>query len=247
MEQIVLAAQLLTILPMPRVSRVSEADLGRSMRYYPLIGLGIGSILAAAQWLLSQRLASLPVAAVTLLLLAILSGALHWDGVADLCDGFYKGKDKAEILSIMKDSHCGAMAIVGVVCLFALKLSFLSSLPQDSLWQTLLLMPVAGRWGMALLASSSPYARAEGTAKAYVDHAGFAEAAIAAFITATAAGLIMGPAGLIVLSAVSLLTLAFRWYVISKIGGVTGDVLGACGELSECAFLFFLCLTPGGR
>lgn len=246
MEQIVLAAQLLTILPMPQVRRVSEADLGRSMRYYPLIGLGLGALLAAAQYFLSKRLAPLPVAAVLLVLLVLLSGALHWDGVADLCDGFYKGKDKAEILAIMKDSHCGAMAIIAIVCLFALKLSFLSSMPQASLWKAVLLMPVAGRWGMVLLASTSDYARGEGTAKAYVDHAGLSEAVVAALITATAAGLVMGPAGLIILSAVSLMTLAFRRYVIFKIGGVTGDVLGACGELSECAFLLFACLA-GGR
>lgn len=247
MEQLVLAAQLLTILPLPEVRDVSAADLGRSLRYYPLIGLGLGAVLVAAQYALSKRLAPLPTAAVVLVLLVVLSGALHWDGVADLCDGFYKGKDKSEILAIMKDSHCGAMAIVAIVCLFALKLSFLASLPPAWLWKSLLLMPVAGRWGMVLLAAGSGYARGEGTAKAYVDHAGFPEAAIAALITVTAAGLVMGAAGLIMMTAVSLMTLAFRRYVISKIGGVTGDVLGACGELSECAFLLLACLSSGVR
>lgn len=247
MEQIYLAAQLLTILPVPQVRQVTEADLGRSMRYYPLVGLAMGVVLAAAQYLLSRRLAEIPTAAIVLVLLVILSGALHWDGVADVCDGFYKGKDKAEILAIMKDSHCGAMAIVGIVCLFALKLAFLSSLPSVSAWKAALLMPVAGRWGMVLLAASAPYARGEGTAKAYVDHAGFTEALIAALIAAAAMGAVIGTAGLIFLCALSAFTLAFRQYAISKIGGVTGDVLGACGEFNECAFLLLVSLTMGAR
>jgi len=247
-EQFILAAQLLTILPLPSMSQVSPADLGRSMRYYPLVGLGLGTMLAAVQYSLSHWLPALPVATIALVLLVILSGALHMDGFADMCDGFYKGRNKTEILSIMKDSHSGAMAVVGIACLFALKLSFLWSLPQAILPRTLILMPAAGRWAMVLLASSSSYARSEGgTAKGYVDHAGLKEAAIAALSIGLAGGLILHGTGLVILLGVSLFALIFRQYVISKIGGVTGDVLGACGEMSECIFLLGICLASGGR
>lgn len=252
-RQFILAAQLLTILPLPSSirSQVSSADLGRSMRYYPLVGLAMGAMLAAAQHVLSRGLPPVPVATIVLVLLVILSGALHMDGFADMCDGFYKGRDKSEILAIMKDSHSGAMAVVGIACLFALKLSFLWSLwslPQAMVPRALILMPAAGRWTMVLLASSSQYARSEGgTAKGYVDHAGPKETAIAALSIGLAGWLILQGMGLIILLGVSLFALIFRQYVISKIGGVTGDVLGACGEMSECIFLLGVCLASGGR
>lgn len=246
--QFILAAQLLTILPLPAMSRVSPADLGRSMRYYPLVGLALGAVLAAAQHVLSRGLPAVPVGTIVLVLLVIVSGALHMDGFADMCDGFYKGRDKSQILAIMKDSHSGAMAVVGIACLFALKLSFLWSLPQAMVPRALILMPAAGRWTMVLLASSSQYARSEGgTAKGYVDHAGPKEAAIAALSIGLAGWLILQGMGLIILLGVSLFALIFRQYVISKIGGVTGDVLGACGEMSECIFLLGVCLSSGGR
>lgn len=247
-EQFILAAQLLTILPLPAMNRVSPADLGRSMRYYPLVGLALGAVLAAGQHVLSRGLPAVPVGTIVLVLLVILSGALHLDGFADMCDGFYKGRDKSEILAVMKDSHSGAMAVVGIACLFALKLSFLWSLPQALVPRALILMPAAGRWTMVLLASSSQYARSEGgTAKSYVDHAGLNEAAIAALSVGLAGWLILHGTGLVILLGVSLFALIFRQYVISKIGGVTGDVLGACGELSECIFLLGVCLASGGR
>lgn len=249
-EQFILAAQLLTIVPLPSTStsQVSAADLGRSMRYYPLIGLAMGSVLAATQYFFSRWLPAVPVETMVLVLLVILSGALHMDGLADMCDGFYAGKDKSQILAIMKDSHSGAMAVVGIACLFALKLSFLWSVPLAVLPRALILMPAAGRWAMVLLASSSRYARTEGgTAQGYVDHAGFNEAAIAAITLSLAGWFLLHGMGLIILLGVSIFTLIFRQYVLSKIGGVTGDVLGACGEISECVFLLGICLAAGGR
>lgn len=246
-KQAVLALQLLTVLPLPPLKDVSRADLGRSMRFYPLVGLGLGGMSAGLWRLLSPWIPGPPAATLALVLLVLISGALHLDGFADMCDGFYKGRNKAEILEIMKDSHAGAMAVVGMVCLFALKLSFLWSLPAVLLPRTLILMPAAGRWTMVLLAGLSPYARAEGgTAENHVNHAGFVEVAIAAVSVLSAAWLILHGAGVLVLAGVTLFALIFRRYVMSKIGGVTGDVLGGCGEVSECVFLLGVCVGMGG-
>jgi len=97
------------------------------MRYYPLVGVVIG-ILSAELYGGSLRLFS-PWVATTLAIvgLVLFSGALHVDGFADMCDGFYGQRKRDQILAIMKDSHSGAMAIVGVACLLALKIAFLEA------------------------------------------------------------------------------------------------------------------------
>jgi len=216
------------------------------MRYYPLIGAILGGTIAGVHWLLSQRLAPMAATTVVVVVLIVLTGALHMDGLADMCDGFYKGRNKSEVLAIMKDSHSGAMALVGVFCVLALKLAFLWSLPQTVLPKALTLMPVAGRWSMVLLASLSPYARPEGgTAKGYVDYAGRKEVVIAALLTAFLAGLIFKGIGLVGLAGTTLFVFLFWRYVMAKIQGVTGDVLGAGGEISECIYLLSVGLAVG--
>lgn len=241
-----LAIQLLTIFPI-RISRpITDEDLGASLRYYPIAGLGMGALVAAMSRLLLRSLNPMASTTLALVLLVVFSGALHWDGLADMLDGFYAGKNKGEVLAIMKDHHSGAMAIVGIVCLFCTKLSLLWSVPLSRLMKTLVLMPAVGRWTMVLVASLSPYARTEcGTAKGYVDHAGGKEFLIASFLIAAASAWIWQTSGLVLLVATSLFALLFRQYSMTRIGGVTGDVLGACGEISECVFLLGVCLGAG--
>jgi len=217
------------------------------MRHYPLVGLVLGALTAGVYFLFSRWTPSMAAVSLAVVSLVLFSGALHLDGLADMCDGFYKGKTKEEILAVMKDSHSGAMAVVGIACLFTVKLSLLWSLPPGFIVRTLVLMPMAGRWSMTLLAASSSYARPEGgTAKSYVDHAGRTEAVVSSLISVAAGAVFMGLRGLAALAATALFVWGFRKYALRKIDGVTGDVLGACGESAECVFLLGVAAGAGG-
>src|SRR5262249_23936482 len=122
-----LALHFLTILPLPQTLKVKDNDLARSVGYFPLIGVMLG-VLSAGVYVIAFRWTGLvPALMTSVISTIILSGALHLDGFADLCDAFYAGKNKEHILAIMKDSHVGAMAVVGLICLLALKFTFLSA------------------------------------------------------------------------------------------------------------------------
>jgi adenosylcobinamide-GDP ribazoletransferase len=239
--QFLLAFQFLTIFPI-RISRtVREEDLAGSLRYYPLVGAVLGA-LSAVLFGGTLRLFSPNVAAVSAVIgLVVLSGALHLDGFADMCDGFYGNRDRDRILAIMKDSHSGAMAIVGVFCLLALKIALLTGFEIDRAVPALVLAPSLARWSMVWLSASSTYARPEGgTASAYIGHVNRSTLLIATLLCATIAFLLFRTPGLIVMAAAVAFTWVFRLYTESRIGGMTGDTLGACSELVEVAVLAML-------
>src|SRR5438309_574318 len=105
MRQLLLAFQFLTALPIHLSGNVSDKDLAGSMRYYPLAGGCIG-LIAGGLYAVLLRYTAIPAALVTAVIaLTALSRALHLEGVADVCDGFYAGNTKERILTIMKDSH----------------------------------------------------------------------------------------------------------------------------------------------
>jgi adenosylcobinamide-GDP ribazoletransferase len=213
------------------------------MRYYPLVGAVLG-ILSAGLLTLALRGFSTSVAVVTAVIgLILFSGALHLDGFADMCDGFYGHHERDRILAIMKDSHSGAMAIVGVFCLLALKIALLVSLPATRTVSALILAPTLGRWSMVWLSESSTYARPErGTASSYIGHVNRQTLLIATFLCAGIASRVLKAQGLEVMVLAAVFTRLFRRYTERRIGGMTGDTLGACSELVEVFTLALLCL-----
>jgi adenosylcobinamide-GDP ribazoletransferase len=230
-----LAASFLTRLPLGTQGNVDDRLLGRSLAWFPLVGLGLGGLLAGAAKLLDGRFPPLVTAALLIVLIVAVTGALHLDGVADVADGCYGLRERQERLRIMKDSRVGAMGVVAVGCVLLLKFAALASIPAARLLPALLLAPAGGRWLQCALAVTSPYARPEGgTGGAFVAHAGAREMLIASLILAVAALALCGMTGGLVLLLFCLLLLwGWRSYSRHKLGGVTGDVLGAACEWSE--------------
>lgn len=235
------ALQFLTRIPVKKFPK-DEKRLGKSMAYFPIVGLILGGILVLVNLGFSIILAPLVADALTIITLIILTGALHIDGFIDTIDGLAGGKSREEILKIMKDSRVGAFGIVGIVSLIMLKLVLLHEIPLKIKTEAILLFPVMGRWAMVVASSLSVYARKEGTGKAFVNHCGRKELIIASLITLIITGGFLKILGLELFFFILALTLLLTRFISKRIGGMTGDTLGAVNEIMEVGSLFILFL-----
>ena len=235
------ALRFLTRIPVGEYPK-DEKRLGKSMAYFPIVGLVLGGILVLVNWGFSIIMAPLIADALTIIALIILTGALHIDGFIDTIDGLAGGKTKEEILKIMRDSRVGAFGIVGVVSLIMLKLVLLHEMPLEIKRGALLLFPVMGRWAMVVATSLSLYARKKGTGKAFLDYCGRKELIVASLITLIIAGGFLKILGLELFLFILALTLLLTRFISKKISGMTGDTLGAVNEIIEVGTLFILFL-----
>jgi adenosylcobinamide-GDP ribazoletransferase len=236
-----LALGFLTRLPVGCMADVSARQLGRSMAYFPLVGLLLGGALVGLDAALVHLLPRAVGDVLLLVVLALASGALHLDGFADLCDGVGGGRDREAALRIMKGSCIGAFGTVGLVLLLLLKYQALTSLPVGIKPAALLLMPVAGRWAPVLLAVAVPYLRGpEGTGAAFANHAGRRELLLASVTLLAVSGRLFRLEGLLLAGGVVLVTTGFGLWIRRRLGGVTGDVMGAAVELLELTVLLLV-------
>ncbi|HLD36732.1 MAG TPA: adenosylcobinamide-GDP ribazoletransferase [Planctomycetota bacterium] len=248
MKSILVALQFLTPIPI-KLKSVEPKDLARSMRYFPLIGLLIGLFLVLVKTLAFGPLnfSGMITATLMLLTLTALSGGLHLDGLSDMCDGFYAGRSREEIVKIMRDPHIGVMGVIGIFFILMIKWSVLASLPLSMLYYSniaLILVPFLGRWAMVIAAAAGPYAQAaiDGTAKPFVDNVTRKDAIISTVITLVvtlALSFISGNFVWVALMIVALLVVMAMVMISRKmLGGLTGDILGAVNEVTEVAVLF---------
>jgi adenosylcobinamide-GDP ribazoletransferase len=233
-----LALTFLTICPWPRVLLAGPQELARSMFWFPWVG----ALLGLAYWGAFQGLIILfPAAAVSALLLALTvlaTRGLHLDGLADTLDGLAGGSTPEVRLAIMKDSRLGTFGAVGLILVLLLKFAFFLNIAGEGQVNALLLFPVLSRWGMVLLAYLSPYARPEGGLGQAMTAGVSRNTALGATLTALILTLIIsGFPGLYLLAGVGMLVTFLRRYSCRKIGGITGDVLGAANEFGETLVL----------
>ncbi|WP_456473396.1 adenosylcobinamide-GDP ribazoletransferase [Desulfolithobacter sp.] len=244
------AFRFLTILPLPGRLGTTEEELAGSVGSFPLIGLLLGLVCAAGAWVLWLVLPPLPAAAGLTLMLLALSGGLHLDGLADTADGFFSARpDRAQILAIMRDSRIGAMGVIALIMLLLLKTTALSSLDRSSIMAASLVLPLAGRCGIVLMMGLLPYARPEGGLGGLFYTSRSRLVAIwALFFTSLVTLLISGVYGLVILGGAMAGICLFAAYCRRKIGGATGDTLGAACELAELFMaLGFSAMAGGGR
>ncbi len=241
MKDFLHALSFLTILPVGNRSLSGEKELARSMAFYPLVGLLLGLLLYVGYWLFSFLFPKPLVLWTTIGLLAFLTRVLHLDGFADTIDGLASGGTKEKILEVMRDSRIGSFGVVGLIFLVGAKYFSLDQLANDSILSSLILMTVMGRHSMVLVCFRSPYARSgQGLAKPFTENLGALETAIS---VGTALGIALwlgGIKGILVFSGVTLFSLGYRLFFVKKLGGVTGDILGAANELAELLCLVLL-------
>lgn len=232
----------LSILPVP--GRGAEQYLPEAAEFFPLAGLCIGVLLFLADGLFYSLGLPPPVSAALLVcMLALITGGMHLDGLADTADGFFSGKDKDGILAVMRDPHTGAMGTTAVVCSLILKTSLLASLDNLSRPSALLLMCLLGRWSAVPAMALFPYARQEGKAGVFIAalrRRGVYSASLQALLFSWFLG---GVNGLLIYAGVFCITFLSGRFYLRTIGGVTGDTLGANIEIGELFVLFALCLA----
>ncbi len=236
-----LAAAFLTIFPTARGFDMEIDRLGRSMGQFTAVGLAIGLGLVVIDWALAALIPRAVLDCLLILILIAVTGALHLDGIADLIDGLAGGKDREGVLAIMKDSRVGAIGVVGLVMVLLLKYLCLYHVPEAHKSAALIVMPAAGRWMQVVLAALCPYVRSEGgTGGAFVDQVGERELMLGSATLLVAAVILFALKGVALFVLLGIGAVVLWRYFEQRLGGVTGDVLGASTEITEVLALLLI-------
>jgi adenosylcobinamide-GDP ribazoletransferase len=234
MKPLLAAIQFLTVIPFPKSFTGGEKELERCMPFFPVVGLLIGIIIAAFDHVMGFIFPPLPASVMTVIAMTGISGGLHMDGLADTADGFFSARPRERVLEIMRDSRTGVMGVLAVVFVIVLKVSVLISLFPPFRPGIIVLMPLAGRCSFVVMMTALPYVRREGgLATAFgVGKSWLNVLWTSAFLLA--AGWIAGHwMGLAASFSALLMAALFSVYCFRKIGGYTGDTLGAGCEITE--------------
>lgn len=238
LNDILIALGLLTRLPFLKPVWPEAGTPARAAWAYPVAGLVISVLVGfIATVLLSLDLPTAYVAGIALIATSVMTGAMHEDGLADCADGFWGGWDRERRLKIMKDSSTGAYGVVAIVASFGLRWTALAALfAQGWVFIPLIAAAITSRAGMVWCMATLPNARADGlsstTGRPELSAAGVAS--LWALI-ACLGGFSMG--GLVLLLIVALAVIGWSLVAMRKIGGQTGDVLGATQQICEIALL----------
>lgn len=244
-----IALQFFTRLPIPRWVGFEPDWLHHASRYFPAVGLVVGAlcaaVYAAAGWLWPPMVAVL----ISTVAGIWLTGAFHEDGFADTCDGFGGGLTRQRVLEIMTDSRIGAYGAIGIGLLLALKCATLASLPPQAAIAALLAAHPLSRLASTMLIWRLAYAKHEGKAKPLAQKMSGGELLVAAVtaLVPLAALFFMGwlswPAIAAGMVAVALAAAWLARMFVRRIGGYTGDCLGAVQQVSEVAFYLAMLAT----
>ncbi len=230
-----IALQFLTRLPVRLPDAPGEQAIGRSLLYYPLVGLLLGFTLAALAWALGEGRTLLH-AAILLVFWVLMSGALHLDGLADSADAWAGGQgDRERSLAIMKDPACGPAGAVALILVLLVKLTALEALAGQSL--PLVLAPMLGRAALLALFLTTPYVRPGGLGEVHARALPRRPAVIVVLVIVGAIPMTMGSDGLWMLASVFTAFMLTRAAMLRRLGGATGDTAGAVVEITESAVL----------
>jgi adenosylcobinamide-GDP ribazoletransferase len=270
MKRFLAALRFLTSFPIPGSCGSAEEDLARSVPCFPLVGLLLGGLGAAAAWALGRLDVPAMLAALALVVLLLsFSGCLHLDGLSDSADGLLSSRSRDRMLEIMKDSHVGPMGLVAVLVILLAKFSALASMPPGLRWPAVLLMPLAGRVAIVVHLALLRYVRPGGLGTIFCQRpartsdsppvgpacrAGlrlsrsasgtYLAAAWALALLAAVGWGLFGLRGLAIGGVALAVMLVSAGYLHRKLGGITGDTLGAVSELLETVPAVTLAIWP---
>jgi adenosylcobinamide-GDP ribazoletransferase len=243
---LLLAIRYLTILPVRAPGQDGAVALGRSAAWFPVVGLVIGALVAGFDALAVKFFSPLVSAVLTVAFWKLLTGGLHLDGLADCLDGLM-GRDREHRLAIMRDSRIGTFGALGLVFVLVLEVVAVAEMPSTVRWRLLVTAPVVGRAVPPLLARLFGAARHEGQGAAFVASVGLAGTVAALLVAVTAATAVAGAAGAMgaALAVAGMLLVAA--FLARRLGGVTGDVLGAAVEMAEVTVILAGLAWAGAR
>jgi len=241
------ALRFLTVLPLPWGQERDGEFFRQSVLAFPVVGLVIGLAAAGLAWPISSLLPSALLAWSIVFYLSGASGFLHLDGLADSADGLLSSRNRERALAIMKDSRSGSMAVAVLALVLLGKFAAASALAARpaSLLPALVIVPLVGRVGICLTMAILPYARGDehGIGGLFYSPLARKAAVIGLALLAVTGYVLFGLAILQIIFTSFAVTLLFAWFCQRKIGGATGDTLGAACELTELAALAACAVT----
>ena len=237
MTPFLIALQFLTTFPIQLKEMPSKQQNGQSLLFYPLIGLIVGAILFA----IASLLHALPIILLSSLLLVVwiwLTGGLHLDGLADTADAWVGGfGDKERTLAIMKDPSCGPIGVLSLIILCLIKWSAIYVLIEQQHYSALILFPILGRLAPLFLFLTTQYVREKGLGSSIAEFIP-KTVAVMVFALCLLASVYFSLAGIFT-AMVFMMTLVYlRRKFMQRIGGITGDTVGASIEICETVSVF---------
>jgi adenosylcobinamide-GDP ribazoletransferase len=238
MKHFLLALQFLTTVGLQKNQHYEPGDFSSSLRWFPWIGFLIGAL----QWCVARLLVTskVPEDFSSLILLVVnlfITGGIHLDGFADSVDGFGAGRDRESILRIMKDARLGVFAVAGIFVILYAKVLAFGFVIQSGKLPALVIAPILSRTMLVLSCTLLPYARQEGTGKAFSSPGWFRNSLPAFAGCIVLIFFVGGRGGLCVTAIATGVCLLFSLYSYRKIHGFTGDTLGFLNELADITSL----------
>lgn len=234
-----------TRIPLPAWVGYQPDDLDRAAPYFPLIGLLVGAIAVGAWWLAEQFWPPRVALLISLIVTVLITGAFHEDGLADSCDGFGGGYQRADVLRIMHDSRIGSFGAIALILALLLKFETLAALPLQWLPAALLAGHAGSRWAAVSLLATLDYVRPEGKSKPLATRLGRSGLILASLFGGLPLLALPPNAALLALAALLLTRQLLARYYRHRLGGYTGDALGMAQQVAELAFYLALsaCLS----
>ena len=233
-----LAVSFLTIIPVIDQRRASEYTVANSFAWFPVVGCLIGIALAAEDWLLAHVFAQVIRSVLIVISLTLVTGAVHLDGLADTADALGAGRDRDRALDILRDSRVGTFGASAIFFDLTLKILALSTLAGDRRYAALIVAPMLARHVMTVVGSGLPYLRESGAGSTLLNAHGSQRTLLIMCGMIFVMGVLLPFLRLeVTLGVAYAIMIAMRLFYRRWLGGVTGDLIGACGELVEIAVL----------
>jgi adenosylcobinamide-GDP ribazoletransferase len=231
------AVQYFTRIRVPASVGHAQEQLAGAVRYFPVVGLIVGASAAATLWLTAHVLPAPLPAILATVVTVLMTGAIHEDGLADTCDGLGGGATRERALEIMKDPRIGAFGAIALILMLLLKISALSAMPVWTAMAALVSAHAFSRFCAVLVSFAGRYVGSAERSRAapVVQRVQLGDVLIAAVFGLPALVLCGREAIIAVVVALVLLGLLVRWCV-QRIGGYTGDTLGAAQQITETGF-----------
>lgn len=236
--------QFMSRIPVPEryTSGLDIGDYRKGIITFPLVGLVVGLISAFVFSLAQMWWGNLLAAGCAVFTMAAITGGFHLDGLADTADGIFSSRPRARMLEIMRDSRIGTHGTLALIFNIALHILVVYQLAENqaNIFGLLIVAPVVGRSLSVLLMYRQNYARESGVGNLYIGKISGSEFCQTLVLAAVLVALFVGGYGVLMAIATAVLLLVYRCLIQHKLGGQTGDTIGAGIEIAELLFLLLM-------
>lgn len=242
MKSLILMIQFLTRIPLPIAIEAETKDFEKGVVYFPVIGMLVGLLLFGVIKLFLGYIDTLTLSVLLVFFEVLVTGGLHLDGLADSFDGLFSYRDKERMLEIMKDSRIGSNGVLILIFTLLFKTVLVNQILLNNLLGAILIMPAISRAMTVFASRISPYARENGMGNFFIGKVNNVQLFLGLLVTLLWTYL-FSPESIWMLIPSLITTGLWCRMCHHKIGGMTGDTLGANTELQEILILLLFVLS----